>query len=219
MQIKKPLRYFSASHAVYQQVKLHFSRKGKELPLEWESLVAMACFPGQVLEQPIWTSDDSRKLPVNNPLVTPFEKELRAFQTCFARDPDLALEILTVARKHLASYDEKNCVTQDSRVRAFLVKYGNGSIVSNKGKLRLPKKNEFAEWTMAELRHGKRRGKPVKLVSVATLQDGQIAELLTRPGSRIPTASVTKARQALSTAFNDKGRAYYLPNGLLKRKN
>lgn len=219
MRIKKPLRYFSESHAVYQQVELHFSRKKIELPPEWEALVAMACFPGQVVEQPTWTSDDPQKLPMNNPLVTPFEKELRAFQTCFARDPDLALEILTVARKHLANYDEKNCGTQDSRVRAFLVKYGNGSIVSDNGKLRLPTKNEFEGWTMAELRRGKRKGQPIRLVSVAALQDGQIAELLTQPRSRIPTASVTKARQFLSTAFDDKGRAYYFPRGLLKRKD
>ena len=218
MQIKKPLRYFSVSHAVYQEVELHFLKKKIELPPEWEALVAIACFPSQVVEQPNWTSDDPKKYPVKvNFLVTPLEKEVRAFQTCFARDPDLTLEILTLARKFLARYDEKNCDTQDGRVRAFLVKYGNSTIISDSGQLRLPKKNEFAGWTMAELHRGKRKG--IKIIPVSPLQDGEIAALLTdHYRENITTASVIQARRSVSVAYTKKGKPYYFAKGLLKEK-
>ena len=195
-------------------------KKKTELPPEWKDMVAIACFPSQVVEQPNWTSDDPKKYPLKvNFLVTPLEKEVRAFQTCFARDPDLTLEILTLARKFLARYDKKNCVTQGGRVRAFLVKYGNSTIIRDSGKLRLPKKNEFARWTMAELLHRKRKGLRIEIVPVEPLEDGQIAELLTdHYGEIITTDSVTQARRSVSVAYTKKGKPYYFSQGLLKRK-
>ncbi|HEY5232968.1 MAG TPA: hypothetical protein VIK35_05495 [Verrucomicrobiae bacterium] len=235
MQIKKPLRYFSESHAVYQEVELHFLKKKIELPPEWEDLVAIACFPNQVIEQKFCHGFESeqdstgawvikRDTKTGHPVKayrkeTPFAKELLAFQACFARDADLTLEILTLARKCLARYDEKNCDTQDGRVRAFLVKYGNSAIISDSGKLRLPKKNEFAEWTNAELFQGKRKELKIKIVPVAPLQDGQIAALLTDHYRKIiTTASVTQARRSVSVAYTKKGKPYYFAKGLLKGK-
>jgi len=218
MQNKKPLRYVSPSHAVYREVEAHFVRNKIELPSEWESLVAIACFPGQVVEQPNWTSDDPEKHPVKaNFRVTPLEKEVRAFQACFARVPDLTLEILTLARQCLASFDEKKCNSQDSRVRAFFIKFGHSTVISDNGKLRLPQKNEFAGWTMAELQRGKRNG--LKLVSVARLQDGEIATLLTNHHLiDIKTASVTTARKAISFDYTAKRKPYYFAKELRKRK-
>jgi hypothetical protein len=220
MQIKKPLRFFSESHAVHQEVESHFLKKKTQLPPEWEALVAISCFPSQIVEQPYWTSDDPKKSPVKvNFLVTPLEKEVRVFQACFARDPDLTLEILVFARKCLARYDEKKCVTQKSRVRAFFVKYGNSTIISDNGKLRLPKKNEFAGWTIAELHRGKRNGLPIKIVPVTSLQDGEIAALLTNHYEEdITTASVIQARRSVSVAYTKKGKPYYFAKGLLKGK-
>jgi len=236
MQNKKPLRYFSESHAVYQEVEMHFLKKKIELPPEWKALVAIACFPSQVVEQTVCLGYESeqdkngewvlkRDTKTGKPVksfskVNPFDNEMHLFRTCFARDPDLTLEILVLARKYLARYDEKNCDTQDSRVRAFLVKYGNSAIISDNGKLRLPKKSEFAGWTNAELLHGKRKGFNIKIVPVAPLQDGQIAELLTQHyGEEITTASVTQARRAVSFAYTMKGKPYYFSKGLLKGKN
>jgi hypothetical protein len=220
MQNKKPLRFINENHAVYQEVEAHFLRKQRELPPEWEALVAMACFPSQVVEQPNWTSDDPKKLPPGtNFMVTPLKDEVRAFQACFAREPDLTLEILALAREHLARFNEKNCVTQDGCARAFVVKYGQSTIISENGELRLPRKNEFVGWTHAELLRGKRRGMNVKIVPVATLQDGQIAQLLTAHHKfEITTASVSQARRSLSTVFNKKGKPYYFAKGLLKAK-
>jgi hypothetical protein len=235
LQIKKPLRYFSESHAVYQEVELHFLKKKIELPPEWEALVAIACFPNQVVEHKIWHGYESeqdspgawvakRDTKTGNLVKAyrkeiPFSKELLALQTCFARNPDLTLEILTLARKCLARYDERKCDTQDSHVRAFLVKFGISTIISDSGKLRLPKKNEFAGWTNAELLHGKRKGAKIKIVPVASLQDGEIAALLTdHYGENITTASVIQARRSVSVAHNKKGKPYYFAKGLLKGK-
>ena len=109
--------------------------------------------------------------------------------------------------------------TQGSRVCAFLVKYGNSTIISDHGKLRLPKKNEFAGWPNAELLHGKRKGLKIKIVPVAVLQDGEIAALLTdHYGENIATASVTQARRSVSTVYTKKGKPYYFSKGLLKGK-
>ena len=103
MQIKKPLRYFSESHAVYQEVELHFLKEKIELPPEWEALVAIACFPSQVVEQKFCHGYESeqdstgawvikRDTKTGHPVKayrkeTPFSKELLAFKTWLNRDP------------------------------------------------------------------------------------------------------------------------------------
>jgi hypothetical protein len=198
-------------------------------------LVAIACFPGQVVEQKFFYGHESeqdstgawgiKQDPKTGEPVkayrkeTPFAKELLAFQTCFARDPDLTLSILTYARKCLSAYDDKRCDTQDGCARAFFVKYGNSTIINDNGKLRLPKKNEFAGWTHAELIHGKQIGSKIRIVPVAPLQDGEIAALLTAHHKQaITTASVTQARRAVSVAYTKSGKPYYFAKRLLKGK-
>jgi len=210
-------------------------REKIQLPPEWKSLVAIACFPGQVVEQKIFHGYESerdttgawvrkRDPKTGEPVKayrkeTPFAQQLLAFQNSFARDPDLTLAILTFARKCLADYDDKKCDTQDGCARAFFVKYGNSTIINDNGKLRLPKKNEFAGWTMAELTHRKQKSSNIKIVPVAPLQDGEIAALLTSHHNQaITTASVTQARRAVSVAYTKSGKPYYFAKRHLKGK-
>jgi hypothetical protein len=50
-----------------------------------------------------------------------FDQQVRAFRACFARCPDLALEVLCYARQRLARYTNTPDATNAARVRAFLL--------------------------------------------------------------------------------------------------
>jgi len=114
MQVKTSLRFYSESHAVHWEVERHF---GDRLPPEWEHLVSMACFPGSaavgLMGKPRAPAPDERDF---------FDQEMSFFRACFARSPDLALEVLSYARRCLARYNKANG-NQTERVQAFLLKH------------------------------------------------------------------------------------------------
>jgi len=194
-QRKPPLRYLSEAHLVYGEVQRHFQAKNIELPQDWESLVACACFPAQVAEQTYqggWGTDSmGKRIPLMDKQ-TPLKEKWQVVTNSFARQPDLTLEILVFARCCINRYDESKCLTQDGVVRAFLLKYGSSILIKETDGFRKPTGDEARKIISG-------RGKGINFIPVSKMTDGEIAQHLTTPGGLdITTEMVKKVRQSLS---------------------
>jgi len=116
--------------------------------------------------------------------------ERRVFAFCFARCPDLVIEVLQFVRNAHAKFLQ-NSQTQTAIVHDFFLH--NNELLKKNGKFM-----QRANLTGDDYKPGTfKLSKSIKVIPVQDLSDGQIAEFLTRPGMVITEASVKKARQTL----------------------
>jgi hypothetical protein len=188
MQIKKALRYSSESHAVAEDVKRHFKDR---LPAEWGDLVHAACYPG-LLEQPdlhgyidCWSDGTIAGVPMC--------KGIENFLQCFARDPDLTLEVMSYARQCCARRDPSRVRKKAAIVRAALVRSWRAILVEQNGEWRSPTVGE------AQRLLDPKSPRRLRVAEVCDLYDKEIADWLTRKyGLRVTKDDVEKARDAIS---------------------
>jgi hypothetical protein len=128
---------------------------------------------------------------------TPLKEKWQVVTNSFARQPDLTLEILTIARHYHKKYDEKECTTKEGAVRAFLCKYGsNGLLIKERGAFRRPTGDEVRKHFAG-----------LNPTPVQQMTDGEIAAYLTRPGVLVALdAKLSGKKRDISTDLVKKMR-------------
>lgn len=145
-------------------------------------MVAVACYPDLVAEPDLrgyvgLTRDDGTVFAV------PMCKGLKNFLECFAREPDLTLEILSYARERCAEYDAgRKDHDQTSLVRAVLLRGWHATVVQDqegkhRGEWRSPTRAEAKQLLAAA-----QEGKPhrLKVAKLGQLGKKQIMAVLER---------------------------------------
>jgi hypothetical protein len=214
MQRKRQLLYRTMARAVFEDVKAHLQDKSIIVPPEWElespdksrvvALVFLGCNPCMTKAPPADGPDFK--------FLNDGHKGLMClFQDCFARYPDLTLKILSLTRKFVGDY-QNHSKNKTKLVRLFL--WETPHLIKENGKYRTPRGDEIdILWKLERGSDPKfkqeiilpKDGKPpLKSVPTASLQDGEIATILSEPGCDVLTETVKKARQSLSASAEKK---------------